>query len=309
MPKEELSLDIDRDDLTTDPSNNPLEEQLAKSQQELDEKEDKSLEDPPEVNEEGDDGNEGDDKNEGDDQNDEAPSMVTRYSPGVAEIWDTLNETQRQKVMEDVMTSVETASTSQQNAGQDNGAADRGGSSERGGSAGAEEVNAGPQIPDALTKAEREAMLEVFGDEDDPGRIAFQKLLDRDQQMLDYTGHVLDVTSESIGKIDAERALGNAMATHTDEIGEVSRDEWDAIAASASEVVEKGRSSNYDDAVSLVLYEATRGNKPKDKPTNEDVGSKSRRATPASSFAGSSRKKGKGAKVVATSLDDAMEQD
>lgn len=237
------------------------------------------------------------------------PPIVAKHSPGMAEIWDTLNDSQRTKVLEDVVGRLDTSG--RDTATPDTEATDRGGPSEDGGET---REDTQPRIPEPLTEAEKASMLDYFGDEG-PARLAFQKLLDRDEQWGTYLGDTLGLVNKTLegfdgqlGSMTEERQLEQAMVDHADEIGDVNKEEWRAIADSAGKLVKGGRAGNYDDAVSLVMYESAKGKKPESEPKPEEKGDKRRRAQVARSLAGGSRRLGTNKPPRVLTLDDAEDQ-
>ena len=229
-----------------------------------------------------------------------APSIVERYMPGMAAGWDELTDTQKTTLMQDIAEQA-TARPESAPAEADTSATDRGGESAPGDVA----ERAAPRIPDALSESDKSALLAFYG-EDDPAGLALQKLFDRDDALLLYMSDLSSAVSEDNTRMDGELSaikqegrLQSALETHADELGDMGREKFDAIAVAAKGMVADGRVNNYDDAISLAIMET-----PKAAPS---AGNR-RRAAQAGSYSTPARRASRARQAVPKDLDEALEQ-
>lgn len=241
----------------------------------------------------------------------EAPSLVRKYSPVLAEAWDKLTHAQKDKALEEIAAKLEAAPKEADKPKQGAEAGDRSGVP-NGGEGSQDGAAKHAALPTPLTSEEISSLQEFFGDEDPAGK-AIQKLILRDQQMGEFLDGVLkDVDAAltkydgHLSKIEQERLLESALEDHAEEIGEVTKPEFVGISEAAVKLVQDRRVSNYDDAVSLALLELRKGEKPKTR-TEPEVGERNRRREQAKSLGTSGRQPGTATAKKVETFEDAWE--
>lgn len=294
MPEEELVLETEVDDLTPE----SLDDAIEQSEQEI---EDKPEETPAEFIE----------TEEVTEEPAAPPELVTKYNPGIAEVWDTLNEAQRSKVMEDVAARLD-ASPKEREEVADTTTGERASESDDH-KARTSEARQAPSLPPPLSDAHKNALIEFFGDEDSQEGAAIRRLIELPEALIDYFGEAMENVGGALDGLDGqltsigqERKLQTALENHADEFGDITQDEFRDIAEKAGEMVSSGKVKRYDDAIDLVMYQSAKEGKSPEQP--EVTGKKRRKAQQAKSFANPTRKSAKGTPPRVNSIDDAIEQ-
>jgi len=242
------------------------------------------------------------------------PELIKKYNPGMAAQWSKLDKHVQQTLIEDIALRLDSARQPAGDAGKEGEkAADRGDQPEAGEETERAAEFTGANLPEPLSDADREALMEYF-DEDTPAGRAIGRLIERDNQLLQYIGDILEDVNKAfdgfdnrLSSIAQERKLEQALDTYADDLKDFDQSEYESISQKALEMVSSGRFAQYDDAVFMAITEARKQKPNASKANPEQTGSKRRRAQLARSAAGSSRRLGKGQQRVPQSLEEARE--
>jgi len=236
--------------------------------------------------------------------------VVQKYNPGLAAHWNSLSADVREALLAD------TAARLQQVDKPDGDNADRGkeDESQTAQPKPSDSALEPPALPDAISDAELTALANELG-EDSPAVATLRKMAEGFNRYKDFLSHMSEVTVGALDEMGSrlysmrqERQLEQAMVDQADDIGDVSKADFDAIAKAAGEMVTKGRVTKMDDAVALAVIEFKKSNPQEAGRNPKETGERKRKAAQAASLGKSSRRLGKPAQRRPDTIAEAWEQ-
>ncbi|HUT59437.1 MAG TPA: hypothetical protein VNA25_16430 [Phycisphaerae bacterium] len=235
------------------------------------------------------------------------PSLVAKYSPGMAGVWKDLSAEQQTVFLGDIAARLDTQQ-----------AEDTKPNTEDKGGVGAAELQPGEGVsrpsvlsfPDPLSQDERNILIEAVGGEDSPEGRVMKRFLDSGDQwgkVWDHTTQLvkgaLDDQDVRLSSVERERRLEQSLVDHGGEMKGFSQADIESVAQGAEELVKSGRVKEYGDAVSLALMQTGK----KAQPGNQ-AGAQRRSATLAANATRSTRATSNRTVPVPKDFDEALEQ-